>query len=351
MMVGFSKELAQDNWIAIILACLAMVPIIFVITRLIKIYPGKNIFDMAELSLGKVGGNIASALFTIYSFVLCVWRAYMYGLFTGLTVFFNTDFSIILFLFFIAGIYLAYSGAENLGKSSTLTAILAVAAIFILIIASLNQSNFRNLLPAFNHSASEIGSATMRGLTIPFGEMVLSLSVADKFVTDKRVSKVYYLSLVVACIFTLVEFLQVCTILGAETMSYIIFPYYSAISIIKFEEFFERIESIVAMTYTLLGIVKFALTLISSSTGVSKIFKLSSYRKALIPIALIAFAFCLSPFKHVSDIAPFLNNYEYAAFFFQFIIPIIIWIFAEIKFRKKSKISNRTTEPEAGSAG
>ena len=68
--LGVGSRAKQDVWIAFILA-MVMVGIIFIVYgRILKLFPGKGLYEILESLFGKVMGKIISLLFIWYAFHL-----------------------------------------------------------------------------------------------------------------------------------------------------------------------------------------------------------------------------------------------------------------------------------------
>jgi len=93
-----------------------------------------------------------------------------------------------------------------------------------------------------------------------------------------------------------------------------------------------------ASSFILAGLIKVCICLLSTCNGFSKLFDLHDYRFIVTPIGLLVIN--LSYFIHdsIMDKTEFASDiYPYYAFPFHVILPIIIWIAAEIKKKQLVK--------------
>ena len=67
LIVGASTRANQDSWIAVILAFIAALPILLVYARILKLYPGKNIYDIVLELFGNFVGKLITLLYVLYS--------------------------------------------------------------------------------------------------------------------------------------------------------------------------------------------------------------------------------------------------------------------------------------------
>src|SRR5690242_10017867 len=64
------SEAKQDVWITILLASLLSFPVILMYSRLLSIFPGKDLFDILNEVLGKILGKIIALTYVWYVFHL-----------------------------------------------------------------------------------------------------------------------------------------------------------------------------------------------------------------------------------------------------------------------------------------
>ncbi|MDF2686386.1 MAG: spore germination protein amino acid permease, partial [Clostridia bacterium] len=115
------------------------------------------------------------------------------------------------------------------------------------------------------------------------------------------------------------------------------FPSYQAVSRIKIGEFLQRIEVTVSFVFFIGAFIKSSICLLVAAKGISKLLNLKDYRPIIIQIGLIMIYFAYIVFDSSMEMKYWaVKVYPFFAFPVQVIIPIIIWIIAEIKVRKKS---------------
>jgi len=114
------------------------------------------------------------------------------------------------------------------------------------------------------------------------------------------------------------------------------FPSFNAAKIMNLGDFLPRIESLITTNYLFAGITKIALCLLAASKGIANLFDLQDYREILAPAGMMILALSVISYESVMHLFEFVDRY-YAIYAipFQIIIPLAIWIAAEIKVRRK----------------
>lgn len=336
IILGYPEESGRDTWISLLIAFCFALPMVLIYGRLIQLFPGKNIYDMSELVFGKRLGKVISGLFSFFCIIFAGMMPFYLSIFVHMTALMKTNIFIICFLFVAVGGYLAIKGTAIIGKFSI--ALFIVVTITMAFLMAISHKNFdvRNLLPILSHSSKDIFKSGLKFFLVPMGHISLALGISDSFKKPEKGKKLVSLSLAVGTLYIVIVFIRVCCTIGSEAMHTLLFQVYRSVAILKMSDFFERIESIVAFIYTLMNITKFSVVLLSATNGVKSIFSLKSSRNVLFSVTLCVYAFSMAPFKGAIEMMDFIKVFYYFAFFFQVIIPMALWITAELK-RKKNK--------------
>ena len=70
MIVGTGGDAKNDAWIAGIVATVYFIPMLLIFSRLLSLFPGKDLFDIFSIVFGKIAGKILSVVYIWYSFHL-----------------------------------------------------------------------------------------------------------------------------------------------------------------------------------------------------------------------------------------------------------------------------------------
>ncbi|MDL2274014.1 endospore germination permease [Oscillospiraceae bacterium OttesenSCG-928-G22] len=346
---GLPIGLKQDNWLGLLAAALLAVPVLFLYARLMKLMPGMHLFQMLETVFGKWAGRALSLVITVYCIHLAALVLRNFSEFFHITSFSQTPLAVILIALAMVSMYLAASGYATLGKWSGCILIAGASVMAFLVCASASAMDFRNVKPVMEHSLGEIFSGGLKLASYPLFEVVILLTFADAMPRSKSPYKLLFAGMYLAVFFLLVIFFRSLLVLGAETLNTVYFPTYRAASIIRLGNFFERIESLTTFTYILAGITKISCCLIGAGNGFSTAFRLSSRRDVIVPVSLLTIAIAAIVHKSSVDMYAFVAPYRVFAPFFQVLIPLVLWIVAEIRFRKKRGANTQETETLAKS--
>ena len=345
MILGFTNNVGTDTWISLLLTTVFSMPIMLIYARLVHLMPGKNLYEMLNMIFGRFGGILISILYAFYFITLAAITRGYYGEFVHLVSLEKTSLIIILFSFFIVCTYIAVSGIRVSGKWCYIILCLCIFIVIGSTLLSINVMNMDNMLPMFNHSMKDINVSALKGVALPICESIIVLGMADKF--DKKVNpyKLFTLSVVISLVFFLIIFFQNMAVLGESIINTTNFPYYRATSIINLGSIGSRVEAAVLLAFLLAGISKVSVGLTAGSRAIANIFNIK-YKSLLVCISFFSVAISIFAFQAFTDLFDFIEIYPIYAIPIQIIIPVALWITAEIKFKiKKVPIKKCWKEP------
>ena len=139
-LIGPGGHAKQDAWIAIIIAITWSIILLLMFSRILSLYPGKDLFDILQIVMGKFIGKIISILMIWFAFHLGTLVLRNLSEFTNTIVFADTPVVVPMIFFTIMIIWCLKEGIEVLGRWSEFF-IWVVILIFIIISVLVNSTN------------------------------------------------------------------------------------------------------------------------------------------------------------------------------------------------------------------
>lgn len=330
--VNFDSK--QDTWIAVIAGFLLSVAMLLIYSRTLKLFPGKNFYEIAELIFGRVGSKIFIIPMVWYSLhlasiVVCNFQEYI-----ELVELPSTPRGVIVIPIMIVSIVIAKSKYNVLGRWGTAALVLVVSIFLISIILSLNKLQPSNLLPVLSRPFDTILNSGYKILAFPLAETVVFMTMFD--MTKKNVSphKAYIIGISIGCLLIILIVIRNLMLLGSYVMEHEYYPSYTALRIISISNFLSRIEGFISTNFILAGVTKIAICMISSAKGLAKIVNIKSYTGLIVPVGFFVLFLSFTSFNKATQMFVFLEKYYCIyAIPFQLLIPVIVWIAAEFKTR------------------
>ncbi|MNO41805.1 Spore germination protein YndE [compost metagenome] len=341
LFMGASGQSGNSSWIALIFAMTLAIPLMLVYARLHVLFPGKDLYDMLILVFGGVIGRVLSCLYIWYALHLGSLVLRNFGEFSRTVALTSTPMLAPMLVIGLLCVWVVRGGIEVLGRSAKFLLLFTFLVITVVELLSVPKYQYHHLLPVLDSGWQLVFADTAGSFTFPFAEIVVFLGAFGSLPKKGSAARVLISGTLIAGFIMLVITLRNLLVLGPDILSSLYFPSYVAVSRINIGDFLTRIEGSSAILFVTALFVKVSLCLFSASNGIAKIFKLSSYRSVVLQLGLIMAYLADFIYKDIMQMQYFAYHiYKIYALPFQVIIPLILWIAAEMMARRKN--SKRT---------
>ncbi len=339
VVLGVSLKAEQDAWLSLLIAMAAAVPMLFVYGRLLRLYPGENIYDMFLTLFGKVFGRVFVALFTWYMLHLSVLVVRNFSEYLHIVALTDTPQLPMVMLITIISVWALRFGMEIMGKYALIAAPALIFVLLLVTVLVFPEMQFSNLLPALNHSIGEIGTGAFETFTFPFGETVAFLCVFDTLKKNASPYRVFYVGAIVlgGGILLIATVRNICA-LGFPLLGTLSFPTHTTARVISIGDFFSRFEILISANFILSGFVKGCVCLLASVKGLACLFAIKDDKKLVLPVALLMMAFTGIIYSSFGEMVEWKDVYKYYALPFEVAIPVLTLVVAEIRRKRAKKL-------------
>lgn len=336
--LGTAGEAGPDLWLAIIIAILFSLVIIRIYSRILSQFPRRNLFQILEDVFGRVIGKIISLLYIWYFFHLTSLVLTNFGEYVNVLQLEDTPKVIIEIAFMLLAIWIVKSGVEVLGRWAALFVIFILFTQAIATSLTIPVMNMNNLRPFLNNGIRPVLKGAFSTFSFPLAETIAFMALFDSLKNNKSSYKVYNIGIIIGGLSIFATSVVDMLVLGKQDFNNLYFLSYATLSRIKFPGSIERIEVGVATSIIVAGFIKISVFLLASCKGISNLFNTDDYRFIVTIIGI--FSIILSFIVYDSTMAMVewgINVYNYYAFVFQVILPIILLIGIEIKIRLRKR--------------
>ena len=334
LVIGSGGDAKNDGWIAGIVGTIMAIPMLLVYSRLLSLFQGKDLFDILKITLGKVIGKIVAILYIWYAFHLGALVLRNFAEFINTVAMPETPMFVILLSLGAVCIIAVSLGIEVMGRTCTYFLPLLLLIIVAVQLLGISEMHLNYLKPILGNGLTPVLKGGFSTFSFPFAETVLFTGVFSSLKTKKSSLKVYFWGILISGIIMIFVTIRNIAVLGNMLGSFY-FPSYEAVSRIRIGNFLQRIEVSVSMVFIFGVFIKSSVCLLVVSKGIGKIFNLKDYRPIVIQTGLLMIYFAYTVYNNIMVMEYWaFKVYSYYAFPFQVILPIIIWILAEIKVRK-----------------
>jgi len=336
--MGGSWGVGQDAWIALLIALGFGSIIVLVYARIIHLYPEMDLCDIAQAVFGKIIGKVIIVLMSWYAIHLGVILLRLLSEFINIVALQETpQLPMMIIILAVTG-YIAFSGIETLGRLAIIALPLYLFINLYTMTLSVTDIKFSNLLPIMEHSFNALLMASLKIFTTTFAGTVIFLFFADGVKKKNNPYKIYLYSIFISALLLLAIFFLSVMVLGVPMLEKEYFPFYTAVRTINMGEFLSRIELMIFYNFLLGSIVKISVCLLAAEKGLQKVFNIKNKGQVLAIVSFFILIVGMFEFDSVIEIFNFTEFYQYYVLPFQIVIPILLWIGAEMKMgRRRSR--------------
>lgn len=341
---GLGKEAKLDAWIAIIIATLIGIGLMYFYYSLNSLLPNKNLFNIMEYCFTRSVAIFFSFGYSIYFFYISCHIIRDFGELISTAVLFITPVEVIVLTFTLVIAYIVYLGLEVLGRVTEIFIPYLLGFIFLIIILLIVSGEIKlyYLEPVLGDGLKPVLKAIFPSLiTFPFGELVVFTVILSSVTEFKKSKKVSLISVLIAGgVLTLGSLLTICT-LGGDAVQHTTFPLLAASKRVAIGHFIERIEALVVFVMMLGILIKGSIYLYAGLKGLEYVFRMP-YRYFVLPIAMIVSIFSILNAVNFGQFSQETSEPYYIHLPMQLAIPCMIMIILLWKSKRNSnKVENQ----------
>ena len=337
LIIGVGEDAKNDAWIAGIVGIIMAIPMLLIFSRILSLFQGKDLFDILNSTLGKVMGKIVAIIYIWYAFHLGAMVLRNFGEFINTVSLTETPMFVPLLCMGLLCIIASKLGIEVLGRTTTYFVPIIFFILVVVQMLAIPQLHLNHLKPILGNGLAPVLQGGFVTFSFPLAETVLFIGV---FCSLKKKSpfRVYYWGILISAIIIIITTIRNIGVLGNMRGSFY-YPSYAAVSRISVGDFVQRIEVTVSIVFIFSAFIKSSICLLVACKGIGKMFNLKDYRSIVIQTGLLMVYFSYIVYDNSMEMIYWaIKVYPYYAFPMQVILPIIIWIIAEIK-RKRNRLS------------
>ena len=263
--------------------------------------------------------------------------------FTDTLVFPDTPVVVPMIFFTILIIWSLKAGIEVLGRWSEFFIWTVVILFLIITVLLIPEMNINRLKPILNNGLSPLLKGAFSSFTFPFGETVVFTMVFSNISKTKNYNKTFISGLLIGGGIISLATLRNILVLGRETIYRTYFPSTMTVSLVHLGNIVQRLEISVVIVFLICVFVKVSICVFAVCNGISKVFGFDDYKFIATPVSLLMLSFSFVIYKSTMEMSEWaFDIYPYYSFIFEVILPLVIFIVAEIKSRgSKTRISTK----------
>lgn len=198
LIIGIGGEAKNDAWIAGIVGILASLPFILIYSRIVSLFPGRDLFDILNLATGKIIGKLIALLYIWYAFHLGALVIRNFGEFVNTVALPETPMLFVMFYLTLVCVIAVRSGVEVMARVSAYMLPVLIFIIFIVQLLAIPEINLNNLKPILGNGIAPVLAGGFSAFSFPFAETVLFIGIFFALKTKKSPYKVYLSGILLA---------------------------------------------------------------------------------------------------------------------------------------------------------
>lgn len=300
---------------------------------LLKRFPNKNIMEIADMVLGKLGSIIF--LFLFGGFLL--WSASIsireFAEVLKVYVLPQSPPSFIIILFLITIIVLSFMGLETIARfAKFIIYILGVGFILVFLLSVQNIAP-RYLFPLLGYG---LDKTIIHGLLRSsfYGEIVIIGVIASSLQGYKEIKRIGFSTLLIAGFLTSFSLLVFAMIFPYPVGQEITSPMYEMAALIDYGGFMQRMEPIFLFLWNFGTFIEVSLIFYATLMIFCHAFKIDDKRPVILPMITTLYSLSLIP-KSISEVTSgFVQTLRSWGWIVYYVPPVIILIIALIRKKK-----------------
>ncbi len=320
----------QDGWISILLAVFVALLIARLAVSLGLRFPGKTLFQFAEVILGRWPGKFVALLYIWWYIHMNAEVLRQYGSF--LVSVFMPDTPVIIFELVIIAIaaYAVRNGLEVFTRMNEIILPIILVSVLILNILPAPEMNLKRLLPVFIENGAV---PVIKGAVMPaawMGEIVTMAVLIPYLNKAKEANKIAVTATLITGLFFLIALITDIATFGPIVNAGWLFPGLNKIRVIHLANFLERLEPFIMVIWVAGALVKISVFYWVAVLGSAQWLELKDYKPLVLPVGVILLALSIMIHESILGLFAFLGTFwgPYALTVFQVGIPLLLLVAA-----------------------
>jgi spore germination protein KB len=335
---GLAGIAKQDGWLSAVVGAGVGIAFILLYSALGKLLPGMTFVEYSEKLLGRWIGKAVSLLFVLFSFVGAATVLFHMGNFVVTQIMPETPIETLNFAFMLVIIFGANLGLEVFARTAETFLPWVIFLFFFLIFSVVPQMELNHLRPVLEGGMKPVLTASLSFTSVASLPCIVFSMILPYVEKPEKIQRVFILSLCLGGSFVVIITFLTISVLGVHLTDTSAFPSYILAKKINIGNFLTRIEVIVAIIWFITIYYKIILYFYACTLGLAQIFRLTNYRPLLFPVGLLT-ALCSIIIYPNTVYAAKWDSTVWVAYSltFGFVIPLLLWAAAKIRFRHKKK--------------
>ncbi|PKM73102.1 MAG: spore gernimation protein [Firmicutes bacterium HGW-Firmicutes-16] len=317
-----TRFVGAAGWYMTIISCVTAIIAFKLIMMLFKQFPGKNIIDIFELTLGRGTGfffSISFVAFFLYSDGILIRE------FIGVTKTFiltDTPLSVLAVLFVAVVMVVAVLGLESIARVAKFFAYTLLFFFVFVILLCVQNYQVTNLFPVGGYG---IDKTLIHGLKrcSAYDEVMILTVFAGSLQGTKYLKKAGCISLFISGAIISIGLFCFSLAFPVQVLQELTSPMFTMARSISYGAFLQRLDPIFVFMWTISTLITGAIFFYSSVSCYCKIFRIRDTKPVILPMGILLFLIVMMPKSLLSVISGGVQTLRGYGWVVLFVLPII----------------------------
>jgi spore germination protein (amino acid permease) len=334
LILGFPRTMimlgGSAGWMIPIISAIPVLLGFTIIVLLLKHFPGQSIIEAGTGAAGPIIGNIAATGYLVFFIVITAMVLREFAESIKIMTLPMTPLPVIVLSFFLAAVVCVYLGLEVCARLSVVIAIPMLAVIVLIVILICREYNFNYLFPLLGKGPQKLllwGMIKCSNYSeIIFAGLVIN-SIGGWQQTFKTGIKAIFLSILVSAMITAVIIMT----FNSQMAEEFYLPLFRLTKEITIGRFFQRVEAVFIIIWTLVGLLYCTLGLYAATAIFARMLNASDYKPLVPAMAMIILTVAFLPHDMKAAVVLDSEIIRVYSWLISFAVPLIILLIAVIK--------------------
>lgn len=307
---------------------------IYIICMLFKKFSGMDLLDISEVLGGKILKNIIGSIFIIYFIISSSLLLRNYAECLCIIDYPYTNIIFIIWFILLSASYVSSLNFNSNFRTNLILIPFVLFSIIFLFVANYNNFTLQRVFPVLGEGIYQT-FITGLGNISAFGGIVFLYFMPPLLKDTSKFKKIAFTSVLISAIYLILAIAIILFMFAFSQDIDEIMPLYSAAAYVEFGSFFQRLDSLFLLIWTLSFTCYLSIVIKFSIYIFRKITNIKEFKPIVFPFAFIIFAISLIPKNYAISNFYETNIYPYLAISLVFVLSFCILLFAYLKKRKE----------------
>lgn len=339
----------MDAWFSYLLPTAYVFLIAAFFAHLVKHFPGKHIFEIARIVLGKWAGALVSLLILFHTWLVVVRDISTLSKFSSTLLLQHTPIEIMILLPCLLLVYFGRSSIEVIARVNDLFYPLFVITVMLMPVMLSNEFFTRLITPVLTTPPLYVGYGSALTLGSAGDVFILGAFLHTIYSADEIRSSIRHGTLLGMFLLTLVIFMTI-IVLGPVIPGNFLYPTYNLVQMIHITDFLDRLDIVILTIWFPTLACKIIAIYMALLIGISSLLNSRSYPVINKPVALCTALTAIVSFNSITEVLSF-SNYSSPIIVLAYQPLTIAVIWGVSMLRKKRQPAPHKQKSEVGKEG